>query len=93
MAGELLEGVQEVVSAPPGGVESNEEGDGTVSRGEVFEALSELGVAVGRLGELQFVGCGLVVFAEEGGVVAVARGVDAAADADGWAVAGRAPGV
>jgi hypothetical protein len=41
-----------------------------------------LGVAGGRLGEGQLVGGGLLVVAQEGGVVAVARGVDADADAD-----------
>ena len=45
------------------------------------EPLAELGVASGGLGEGQFGGGGLEVVAEEGGVVAVARGVDADADA------------
>ena len=37
-----------------------------------FEALAELGVAVGGLGEGQFGGGGLEVVGEEGGVVSVA---------------------
>ena len=52
---------------------------GPMALGDAFEALAELGVAGGGLGELQFVGGGLEVVAQEGGVVAVARGVDAAA--------------
>jgi hypothetical protein len=39
------------------------------------------GVALGGLGEGQLGGGGLEVVAQEGGVVAVARGVDADADA------------
>jgi hypothetical protein len=45
-------------------------------------ALAALRVAGGRLGEGQFVGGGLEVIAEEAGVVAVARGIDADAKAD-----------
>ena len=51
--------------------------------GEVFETLAELGVAVGGFDELELGGGRLEVVAQEGGVVAVARGVDADADADG----------
>jgi hypothetical protein len=69
---ELLEEVQEVVGMPSGGIESDVEGDGVVSPGNVFEALAEERVAVGGLGEGQFVGGGLEVVVEEGGIVSVA---------------------
>jgi len=72
VAGEVVEEVQEVVGVLAGGIEADDEGDGGVAAGEVFESLSELGVAVGGLGELQLVGGGLEVVAEEGGVVTVA---------------------
>jgi hypothetical protein len=56
----------------------------------MLEPLTELGVTCGRLGELQLGRGRLEVLAEEGGVVAIARGVDADADADGGgAGAGR----
>ena len=80
---ELMEEVQEVVGVLPGGIEADDESDGRVAAGEEFEPLSELGVAVGGLGELEFGGGGLEVVAQEGGVVAVAGGIDADADAGG----------
>ena len=82
---ELLEEVQQVVGILAGGVEADDEGDGAVAAGDGFEPLAEQGVAGGGLGEGQFVGGGLEVVAEEGGVVAVAGGVDADADAGGGA--------
>ena len=53
-----------------------------VSLGDLFEALAELGVAGGGLGEGKLVGGGLVVFTEEGSVMSVSGGVDADADTD-----------
>jgi hypothetical protein len=50
--------------------------------GEAFQPLPQQRVAGGGLGERQFVSSGLEVLAQEGGVMAVARGVDADADAD-----------
>ena len=93
MAGKVVEEMQEVVGVLPGGIDTDDEGDSRVTLGEEFEALAKLGITIGGLGEGEFGSGGLKVVAQEGGVVAVARGVDAAADADGWAVAGRAPGV
>jgi hypothetical protein len=81
--GEVVEEVEEVVGVLPGGVEADDEGDGRVAPGDVFQAPPELGVAVGGLGEGEFSGGGLEVVAEEGGVVAVAGGVEADADAGG----------
>ena len=49
---ELWQEVQEVVGVLSGGIETDDEGDGRVTLGDVCEALSELGVAVGGLGEL-----------------------------------------
>ena len=72
LSGEVLEEVQEVVGVGPGGIEANDEGNGWVRPGQLFESAAELGVAGGGLGEGQFGGGGLLVVAEEGGVVAVA---------------------
>jgi hypothetical protein len=80
-----VEEVQEVVGVVAGGVEADGEGDGRVAAGEVLEAAAELGVAVGRLGEEQLGGGGLEVLAQEGGVVAVAGGVNTDTDAGGRA--------
>ena len=56
--------------------ESDDELNGAVPQGDAVESLAELVVAVGRLGELEFVRAWLKVVAEEGGVVAVPRRVD-----------------
>jgi hypothetical protein len=63
-----------------------------VARGQSLDALLELGVAVGGFGELQLGGGGLEVVAQKGGVVAVARGVDADADAHRRSVGARGGG-
>src|SRR5262245_8674579 len=73
--------VEEVVGILAGGVEADDEEARAVAAGDLFEPLPELAVAGGRLGELEFLGGGLEVVAQEGGVVAVARGVDADAEA------------
>ena len=70
-----------MVGILPGSVETDEEVNEPVALDDAFEPLPEQGVASGGRGELQFVGGGLEVVAEEGGVVAVAGGVDADADA------------
>ena len=72
--------MEQVVGVLSGGVEADDEVDGAVALGDAFEALAEEGIAGGRLGEGEFVGGGLEVVAEEGGVVAVAGGVDADAE-------------
>jgi hypothetical protein len=69
---EVMKEMQEVVGVLPGGIQADDEGDGREAPGELFEALAELGVAVGGLGEGQLGGGGLEVLAQEGGVVAVA---------------------
>ncbi len=84
--GQPVQEVQQVVGVLAGGVETDDKGDGGVALGDPFEPLPKLAVAVGGLGEGQFVGRGLPVVAQEGGVVAVARGVDADADTHGWRV-------
>ena len=76
-----MEEVEEVVGVLPGGIETDNEVNGAVALSEAFEALAELGIAGGGLAEGQFVGGGLPIVAQEGGVVAVACGVDADADA------------
>jgi hypothetical protein len=83
-----LQEVEQVVGVLPRCIATDDEVNGAVALGDAFEALTELGVAGCGLDEGQFVGRRLQVVAQEGGVVAVARGVDADADARGWA--GRA---
>jgi hypothetical protein len=78
-----VEEVNQVIGVVPGGVEADVEGGAGVAAGDEFEALPELVVALGGLGEGQLGGGGLEVVAQEGGVVAVACGVDADADAGG----------
>ena len=84
MFGESMEEVKQVVGVLTGGVEADDEvnvaADG--APGDVLEPLAELGVACGGLGELQLGGGRLEIVAEKSGVVAIARGVDADADAD-----------
>ena len=86
--GEAVKEVKQVVGVLAGGVEPDDEVDGRVALGEALEALTEEGVTGGRLGEGQFVGGGLEVVFEEGGVMAVARRVDADAAASGRLRAG-----
>jgi hypothetical protein len=80
----VREEVQEVVGVRAGGIEPDKEGDGSVAPGQQFEALAELGVALGGLGDGEFGGGRLEVLAQKSGVMAVAGSVDADADADGW---------
>src|SRR5262245_3824008 len=54
--------------------------DPAVPGDQIAEALAELGVAGGRLDDFEVGGGGLEVGVEEGGVVAVARRVEADAD-------------
>src|SRR5262249_13283818 len=79
--GQPVQEVEEVVGIRAGGIEADDEVDRAMLLRETFEALPEEGVAGGRLRELQFGGSGLEVVAEAGGVVAVAGGVDADAEA------------
>ncbi len=72
---------EKVVGVLSGGIEADAEVDGGVALGNPFESLLELGIALGGLGELQFVGCRLQILAQESGVMAIAGGVDADADA------------
>jgi hypothetical protein len=64
--------VEEIVGILSGDVESDEEVDGTVPRGELFELLSEQAVAVSGFGEGEFGCSGLEVVGEEDGIVSVA---------------------
>jgi hypothetical protein len=77
--------VEEVVGVLAGGIEADDEVNGAVALREAFEALAELGITGGGLDEGQFVSRGLQIVAQEGSVVSVACGVDADADARGWA--------
>ncbi len=81
--GEVVQEVQEVVGVQAGDIDADGEGGGGVADGQQLQALAERVVAVGGFDEGQFVGGGRQVVAQEGGVVAVARGVDANADARG----------
>ncbi len=80
---EAVEEVQEIVGVLPGDIQADDEAGGGVAVGQPFETHTELGVAVGGFGEGQLGGGLLEVVRQEGGVVAVARGVDADADATG----------
>jgi hypothetical protein len=80
-AAETMQAVDEIVGVLSGGIEANEEVDGSVALGDGLEALVEAAVAVGRLDEGEFGGGGLEVVVKEGDVVAVARRVDADATA------------
>jgi hypothetical protein len=83
--GEAMQEVEQVVGILAGRSEADEEVDGAVVLDQALEALAEPGVAGGRLGEWQLGGGGLAILAEEGGLVPVARGVDAdAAAARRW---------
>jgi len=87
---ERMQEVEEVVGVLAGGVEADDEVDGAEALGDAFEPSAEFAVAVAGLGEEEFGGGRLQIGAEEGGVVAVACGVDADADARGRLVgAGR----
>src|SRR5262249_37093733 len=83
-----VEEVGQVVGVRAGGIEADDEDARAVAAGDLFEPLPELAVAGGRLGELEFGGGRLEIVAQEGGVVAVARRVDADAQAarrrGGW---------
>lgn len=79
--GELAQEVHQVVGILPGHIEADVERTESVALGERLEPSAELGVAVSGLGEGEFVGSGLQILLEEGGIVAVARGIDADAEA------------
>jgi hypothetical protein len=86
---------QQVVGVLAGGVEADQEVHAAVLADELGESLTELAIALGGLDHLQVGGGGLQVGAEEGGVVTVARGVDADTDGcrgrigdGGWVLAG-----
>jgi hypothetical protein len=76
-----VEDVEQVVGVLASGVAADDEGSRPQALADVVQALSDEGVAGGGFGEGKFGGRGLEVLAEEDGVVAVARGVDADADA------------
>jgi hypothetical protein len=78
-----VEEVEQIIGILPGGIEADDERDGAVPLADALEALPEAGIAGGRLRELEFVGGGLEVVAEEGGVVAISGRVDADAAAPG----------
>jgi hypothetical protein len=64
--------VQEVIGIRSGGIEADDEVHGSVALHDPFEALPELGIAVGVLGEGEFGGSGLQVVVEEGGIMTIA---------------------
>ena len=47
-----MQEVQQVVGILPGGIETDVESNGRLTLSELFEALAELGIAAGILGEL-----------------------------------------
>jgi hypothetical protein len=81
--GEALEEVDQVVGVLSGDIDAGNEANGAmaletcVAAGDEFESSTELFVSLGRLGESEFVGGGLKIVAQESGVMAIARHVDA----------------
>ncbi len=66
-----MQKVQQVVGILPRGIEADEESDMGMSLSDLFETLAELGVALGRLGELKVRRGRLQVVAQEGRIVSV----------------------
>jgi hypothetical protein len=81
--GQLVQPGEEVVGVGTGDIEADEEADAAVAVQQLREALAQLAVALGGFGDEQLRGGLLQVLVEEGGVVAVACGVDADADRSG----------
>jgi hypothetical protein len=73
--------VEQVVGVLPGGVEADGEVNRAETLGNAFQALTQLGIAGGRLGEGEVISGRLEVVAEEGDIMTVAGGVDADATA------------
>jgi hypothetical protein len=78
-----VEEVEEVLGVLASGIQANDEVNGRAALGDVLQALAQEDVAGSRFGEWQFGSSGLEVVPKEGGVVAVARGVDADAEPAG----------
>jgi hypothetical protein len=76
-----MQKVEQIVGILPRRIEADAEVDGAVLLGNAFEALPQEGIASGGLGEREFGGSRLEVVVEEDGIVAVAGGVDADAEA------------
>ena len=74
--------VQQVVGILPGDVETHQEVDTAKLADDLLETRAQLGITDGGFDELQLAGSLFQIVAQEGAVVAVARGVDADADAD-----------
>ena len=85
--------MEEVVGILPCGIDADVKMNRAAFGEDSFEPGSELAIAVGALGESEFLGGGLEVIAEEGGIVAVASGIDTDTDgADGGNGAARING-
>lgn len=76
-----MQEVEQIVAILPGSVESDAEVNVAVLGEDLLEARPKLSIAEGGLDELQFAGGGLKVIVHKGGVVPIARGVDADANA------------
>jgi hypothetical protein len=79
----LAEKVPEIIGVQASGIEADDEADMGMTLVDVNESLAQLLVALRRLGAGKFGSGGLQVVVEKGGVVAVARGVAADAEASG----------
>lgn len=78
--GQLLEELQQVGRILTGGVDVNPEVDAGMFLGQLPQRLLQVLVALTALDERQGLGGGLAVFPEEGGMMAVACGVEPHAD-------------
>ena len=76
-----MQEVEEVVGVLARGIKANAEVSGRMALGNLFQALPQQRVAGSGFRELQLGGRGLEVILEEGGLVTVAGGVDADAEA------------
>jgi hypothetical protein len=72
---------QEILGILPGRIETDDEGNGAVALDDAFEVLAAEGVAGGGCRERSIGGSRLEVVLENAGPVAIARGVDADAEA------------
>ena len=79
---EGVQEVQQVVGILPGDVETHQEVNTAKLADDLLEMRAPLGITGGGFDELQLAGSRLQIVAQESGVVALARGVDADADAD-----------
>src|SRR4051794_2956017 len=81
--GEAFEEAEQIVGILPSNVDADEEEARFVRAlafGDGVQTIAKLPIAVAGFGEGEFVGGGLQIVAEKGGVMPIARSIDADAD-------------